>query len=71
LEIADYAKTCWVKMAGKRDLGAYEMFKARGDLGEPDWPDKSLSELLRLAFKGDRLIDSLNHPVLRELAGEM
>jgi hypothetical protein len=27
--------------------------------------------LLRLAFKGDRLIDSLNHPVLRELAGEM
>ena len=58
-------------MAGKKDLGAYEMFKARGDLGEPEWPDKSLSELLRLAFKGDRLIDSLNHPVLRELAGEM
>ena len=60
LEIAEYAKTCWVKMAGKKDLGAYGMFKARGNLGEPDWPDKSLSELLRLAFKGDRLIDSLN-----------
>ena len=71
LEIADYAKTAWVKMAGKRDLGAYEMFKARGDLGEPVWPDKTLDELLRLAFKGDRLIDSLDHPVLRELAGEM
>jgi hypothetical protein len=55
----------------QEDLGAYGMFKARGDLGEPEWPDKSLSELLRLAFKGDRLIDSLNHPVLRELAGEM
>lgn len=71
LEIAEYAKGTWVKMVGKRDLNAYEMFKARGDLGEPDWPDKSLSELLRIAFKGDRLIDSPNHPVLRELAGEL
>jgi hypothetical protein len=71
LEIADNARTTWVKMAGKRDLGAYEMFKARGELGEPEWPDKTLSQLLRLAFKGDRLIDSLDHPVLRELAGEM
>jgi hypothetical protein len=71
LEIADFAKTQWVKMVGKRDLGAYELFKARGDLGDPVWPDKTLSDLLRLAFKGDRLINSLDHPVLRELAGEM
>lgn len=71
LEIADYAKTTWVKMIGKRDLGAYEMFKARGDLGEPEWPSKTLPELLKLAFKGDRLIDSLDHAVLRELAGEL
>ncbi len=70
LKIAEYAKTRWVKMAGKRDLGAYEMFEARGDLGDPVWPEKSLAELLRLGFEG-KVIDSLDHPVLRELAGEM
>lgn len=71
LEIAEQAKSLWVKMQGKRDLGAYEMYRAKGDLGDPAWPDKPLSELLRLAFKGDRLISSLDHPVLRELAGEI
>jgi hypothetical protein len=71
LEIAEHAKGLWVKMQGKRDLGAYELFKAKGDLGEPQWPDKPLRDLLRLAFKGDLLINSVDHPVLRELAGEI
>jgi hypothetical protein len=71
LEIADEAKKFWVKMQGKRDLGAYELYKAKGDLGDPEWPHKRLSDLLRLAFKGDLLISSLDHPVLRELAGEI
>ncbi len=71
LEIAEQAKSLWVKMQGKRDLGAYEMYRARGDLGDPALSDKTLGERLRLAFKGDLLINSLDHPVLRELAGEI
>jgi hypothetical protein len=71
LEIADHAKNLWVKMQGKKDLGAYELYRAKGDLGDPQWPDTSLSDLLRVAFKGDRLISSMDHPVLRELAGEI
>jgi hypothetical protein len=47
------------------------MFKAKGDLGTPVWPDKPLSDLLRLAFKNELLIDSIDHPVLRELMGEI
>jgi hypothetical protein len=71
LEIAEQAKSLWVKMQGVRDLGAYEMYRARGDLGDPQWSGKTLSEMLRLAFKGDLLISSIDHPVLRELAGEL
>lgn len=71
LKVADQAKRLWVKMQGKRDLGAYEMYRAKGDLGNPQWMEKTLSERLRLAFKGDLLIDSVDHPVLRELAGEI
>jgi hypothetical protein len=71
LQIADEAKRLWVRMAGNRELGAYELFRARGNLPEPMWPDKTLSDLLHLAFDNGRLIDSLDHPVLRELRGEV
>ena len=71
LEIAEHAKRLWVKMQGKRDLGAYEMYRAKGDLGDPQWTGKTLDEMLQLAFKGDLLISSIDHPVLRELAGEI
>jgi hypothetical protein len=70
LQVAEQAKTLWVKMAGNKDLGAYEMFRAKGDLGEPQWPDKSHRDLIEIAFR-DHLIDRSDHPVILELAGEL
>jgi hypothetical protein len=70
LRIAEEAKTLWVRMVGNRDLGAYELYKAQGNLPDPVWPDKSFSDLLRIAFDNGRLIDSPDHPALRELRGE-
>jgi hypothetical protein len=70
LEIAEEAKKSWVRMQGNRDLGAYELHRARGDLGEPAWPDTPFKELLKLAFK-ERFIDTPHHDVLRELHGEL
>jgi hypothetical protein len=69
LEIADLAKKSWLRMRGDRDLGAYVPFLAKGDLGEPTWPDEPLRELLKIASK-ERFIDSLHHDALRELRGE-
>jgi hypothetical protein len=51
-------------------LGAYDVYQATGQLGEPQWPAVPFKELLRVAFKG-RFIDSLDHPVLRRLRGEV
>ena len=70
LQAAEQAKSLWVKVYGNRDLGAYEMVVAKGDLGEPQWPDKTFRDLLELAFR-DRRIDRADHPVIRELAGEL
>jgi hypothetical protein len=70
LMAADEAKRLWVKLAGNRDLGAYEYFRAKGDLGDPQWPDKSFRDLLEMAFR-DRDINRVDHPVIRELAGEL
>ena len=70
LQVAEQAKGLWVKMWGNRDLGAYEMVRAKGDLGDPQWPEKSFRDLLALAFR-ERRIDRPDHPVIRELAGEL
>jgi hypothetical protein len=70
LQAAEQAKRLWVKMRGNRDLGGYEVFRAKGDLGEPQWPDKSFRDLIEIAFR-DRLIDRPDHEVIRELAGEL
>jgi hypothetical protein len=67
---ADYAKTAWVKVAWNRDLGGYEVARAKGDLGEPQWPDKSFRDLLEIAFR-HYLIDRPDHDVIRELVGEL
>lgn len=71
LEIAYTATRLWVRLEGNKGKGAYEMIKAQGDYGEPTWPDKSLEDLLGLAFNNGRVIDSAEHSVLRELRGEI
>jgi hypothetical protein len=67
---AEETKTLWVKLVGDKGAGAYRYIKATGDLGEPQWQDKSLGELLQLAFK-ERYIGTLEHEVLRDLRGEI
>ena len=67
---AEEGKALWVKLVWARDLGAYEMFRAKGDLGNPQWPAKSFRDLIEIAFRHN-LIDRADHPVIRELAGEI
>jgi hypothetical protein len=70
LAAADLARRGWVRVTANMSLGAYEVFEATGTLPEPTWPEVSFRELLKVAFK-DHLIDSLLHPVLRRLRGEV
>jgi hypothetical protein len=51
-------------------LGGYEVFRASGQLAAPEWPELPFRQLLSIAFKG-RFIDTLDHPVLRKLRGEV
>jgi len=67
---AERATGCWVRVASDRHLGAYELFEAPGDLPPPEWPDISFQEIIDIAFRG-RQIDDINHPVLKQLRGEI
>ena len=54
-----------------RNLGAADKARLSDYLeDEPQWPEQTLSELLRLAFK-DRVIASLDHTILKRLRGEV
>lgn len=58
----------WVRVVPNLGLGGYELYIASAALPEPEWPDLSFSELLRIAFK-DKFIRSLDHPVVQKLRG--
>ena len=69
LEAASMAESRWVRVASNMALGAYDVFEAQAGWPEPDWPDLSFGEILRVAFKG-RVVETLDHPVLQRLRGE-
>lgn len=69
-EAARLAVTKWVRMSANMALGAYDIDLAVGAFPDPVWPSLCFEELLKIAFKG-RMIDDLDHVVLRRLRGEI
>jgi hypothetical protein len=69
LAAMELATSKWVRVSANRRLGAYDIAVAALE-DVPEWPDMAFNDLLRIAFKG-RVIDTLEHPVLRRLRGEV
>lgn len=67
---AQIAQTTWVRLKANRTVGAYDVYEGSAITDEPTWPEKSFKEILTLAFR-DRLITSLDHPVVKRLRGEI
>ena len=63
------AMSRWVRVVTNMSAGAYDVFYATTDQGEPKWPDKPFQELLRIGFRNEGIIDSEEHPVVRKLFG--
>jgi len=70
MEAAQMANSKWIRVASNMSMGGYDTFVATGDLPEPEWPDKSMQEIMDIAFK-DRYITTEDHPVIRRLRGDM
>jgi hypothetical protein len=68
LEAAERAQRGWIRIRANRSLGAYEIFEAVSTVAEPEWPDATFQELLRIGFR-DRLVDRLDHPLILKLRG--
>ena len=68
LEAAGNAELDWTRMQANMSVGAYDIFAAEQNLGEPEWPELSMNELLEIAFK-NKIIDRPDHLVLLQLRG--
>jgi hypothetical protein len=67
-EAAERGMNQWGRMTANMSLGAYEIFEPIGDISAPDWPDISFEEILKVAFR-DRIVDSMDHPLINQLRG--
>ena len=68
-EIAALAESFWVRLASNRAIGAYEPYKAQGEIPDPIWPDIPLDDILEIAFGSSHVIMDREHPALLKLWG--
>ena len=67
-EAAERAMKRWLRVTANQSISAYEMTAAIAELPEPVWPNYPFEEILRIAFR-DRIVNSLDHPLVRRLRG--
>ena len=65
---AELAMKQWIRVQANRQLAAYDVYAAAGEVPEPEWPECSMQELLKIAFK-DRYVTNLEHPIIQQLQG--
>lgn len=68
LEAATTAMTEWIRIRANMSIGAYEVHRLRVAIPDPEWPDLTFEQIVRMAFK-DRIINSVDHPLVRQLRG--
>jgi len=60
----------WVRVAANLSAGAYDLYVAQGELGEPEWTDHTMRELVEIAFRG-KVISEEKDPVIQQLLGRI
>ena len=68
LEAVKQAETSFLRVLANMSIGGYELYKAAGAIADPQWPDLTFEQLLEKASKG-KVIDSLDHPIIKKLFG--
>lgn len=69
-EAAEMAMKRWSRLKANMPLGAYDLFEATGDLPEPEWPDLSFQEILKIGFR-NHYVDQIDHPLIKRLLGQV
>lgn len=70
LAAAKEAQTKWARRFWVPEIKSHKILAAKNLTDNPVWPEVGFQELLKLAFQ-DRYITDLNHPVIKNLRGEV
>ena len=65
---AELAETKWVRMQANMARNYYDVV-ASDKIPDPVWPNITSQDILKIAFGDGRLIDRMDHPVIRQLQG--
>jgi hypothetical protein len=68
---AEKAMSVWVRIVPNVGMGYNDILVANSDLGKPKWSDLPYEEILRVAFKSEGIITSLDHMAIKKLRGEI
>jgi hypothetical protein len=63
------AEQNYVRITWDQHKKIHDSFAFKGQFQEPLWPEKSMFEIFKIAFGHARMIRTMEHPVLRRLAG--
>lgn len=70
-EVCGLAMKSWVRFEWNKSAGSYDAIIFSGaNPGEPSWPSMAFEDIVASAFRG-RVIDNVDHFVLRRLRGEV
>jgi hypothetical protein len=69
-QAVEHAKEKWLRIAANMALGAYDVFVAEGPLPDPEWPELTIDALIQVAFR-DKIVTTLDHPVVQALLGRI
>jgi hypothetical protein len=70
LDAITLSKTNWLRINANLGNGGYDVFQAQVELPDPEWPDHTIDEIIKVAFRG-RIINDLAHPVVQGLLGRV
>ena len=69
LSIVEQHPAQWIRVLSNQIDKCYDILETSIELPAPKWPEGGFKQLFTLAFK-NRVINNINHPVLKALRGE-
>lgn len=66
----ELAEKSWVRVEPNMDAGQYSIIISKDDLGEPQWPEQTMDDLVQEVF-GNNIISTSDHPYIRQIQGRI
>ena len=68
-DIANKAEHLWMRMISNQAISSYFGKEAEGGIPEPHWGSDTMEYYLKIAFGGEHIIETEDHPVIDKLRG--